>query len=114
MNNLSEESPVLQRVAKGKKRQYHSDQAIDQLMSVVIRLTQELSVTRDRLDVVERMLDKQSILSSQDVDEHALSEEELLQRYQVREKFIERVFRSVTNEGERLREAADKTDQPKS
>jgi hypothetical protein len=110
----SEESPVLPRVAKGKKQQYHHDQAIDQLMSVVIRLTQELSVTRDRLDVVERMLDEKSIFSSQDVDQYGLGEKELLQRYHVREKFIDRVFRSVTNEEQRLRAAAENTNQPKS
>ncbi len=46
--------PKALRTAKGKKPQYFSDPAIDKLLSIVISMAGELSVTRERLDTVQR------------------------------------------------------------
>ena len=40
----------LPRVAKGKKPRYLDDGSIDNLMAMIMTLTQEISVLRDRID----------------------------------------------------------------
>ena len=45
----------LPRVAKGKKPNYLNDGSIDNLMAMIMTLTQEISVLRDRIDTLERL-----------------------------------------------------------
>ena len=52
------EKTKLPRVAKGKKPKYLDDGSIDNLMAMIMTLTQEISVLRDRIDTLERMLEK--------------------------------------------------------
>ena len=47
---------------KGKKPRYFQDPATDKLLSMVMTLAEELSVTRDRLDTVEQLLSAQGVL----------------------------------------------------
>ena len=61
-------APRIARVAKGKKPQYFSDPAIDKLLWMTVTLMEELSVTRDRLDTVERLLAKKRVLKATEVD----------------------------------------------
>jgi hypothetical protein len=42
----------LARTAKGRKPRYFADPATDKLLDMVVKLTAELSVTRDRLDAI--------------------------------------------------------------
>ena len=53
---------VLPRIAKGKKPIYLDERAIDNLMAMVLTLTQELSVLRDRLDTIEQLIEKMVFL----------------------------------------------------
>ena len=51
------EKTKLPRVAKGKKPKYLDDGSIDNLMAMIMTLTQEISVLRDRIDTLERILE---------------------------------------------------------
>ena len=53
--------PKALRTAKAKKPQYFSDPAIDKLLSIVISMAGELSVTRERLDTVQRLLEDKKV-----------------------------------------------------
>jgi hypothetical protein len=98
----SAESVRLPRVAKGKRPQYFSDPAIDKLLWITLTLVEELSVTRDRLDTVERMLEKRKVVKQADIDRYIPDDATEALREQRRNSYIERVMRAVQAELEEV------------
>jgi len=90
-----EEKIKLARTAKGKKPQYFSDPAIDKLLSMVLTLAGELSVTRQRLDAVERLIEQHGLFSQEEIDGLEFSEEALKAREQQRAEYLSRLMRTV-------------------
>jgi hypothetical protein len=90
------------RTAKGKKPQYFSDPAIDKLLSIVISMAGELSVARERLDTVERLLGEKKILTTSEIDRYQPSEEVAAVRARQRAQFIETLLRVVEAEFEEI------------
>ena len=90
------------RTAKGKKPQYFSDPAIDKLLSIVISMAGELSVARERLDTVERLLEEKKILTTSEIDLYQPSEEVAAVRTRQRAQFIETLLRVVEAEFEEI------------
>lgn len=88
----------LRRVAKGKRPQYFADPATDKLLVMVLELTQELSVTRDRLDTLERLLDGVGVLEAAAVDAWLPDPEAAAQRAERRAAMLSRVFRASAQE----------------
>lgn len=83
------------RLAKGKKPQYFSDPAIDKLLWMTLTLMEELSVTRDRLDAVERLLSKKQLLKLQDIERYKPDVAAAAARSARRSAFVERMMRAV-------------------
>ncbi len=86
------------RVAKGKRPQYFADPATDKLMAIVVSLVGELSVTRDRLDALERLLETNGSLSRQQLDAIQFDDDATSERDRQRKDYISRVMRIVTME----------------
>ncbi len=80
---------------KGIQPRYFDDPATDQLLGLVMSLASELSVTRDRLDALERMLASQGQIDREALDafrpDQAASEE----RRQARVDFMARIMVSI-------------------
>ncbi len=98
------------RVAKGKRPQYFSDPAIDKLLSMTLTLMEELSVTRDRLDTVERLLDSRKLLVRGRIDRFVPDAAASTERGARRTAFVERVLRAAQAELEEV----SRRDNPKS
>ena len=94
--------PKALRTAKGKKPQYFSDPAIDKLLSIVISMAGELSVTRERLDTVERLLEEKKILTSSEIDHYQPPESVEAIRAGQRAQFIETLLRVIEAEFEEI------------
>lgn len=92
---MADDKTKVARTAKGKKPQYFSDPAIDKLLSITLTLAEELSVTRERLDAVERILQKEGVLKRESIEQFQANEEETAERAQARARFVERVLRAV-------------------
>ena len=92
------ESKRIPRVAKGKRPRYFSDPAIDKLHAIVMSLIGELSVTRDRLDALERILDANGTLSQKDIDAWEPDAESEAERQAKRTAYIGRLMRIVEME----------------
>jgi hypothetical protein len=90
------------RVPKGKRPQYFSDPATDKLLSITLTLCEELSVARDRLDTLERLLEQRRVLKVSDVDAYIPSGEIETQRERRRAQYIDRVLRAVQAELEEV------------
>ena len=94
--------PRIARVAKGKRPQYFSDPATDKLLWMTMSLMEELSVTRDRLDAVERVLEGKKALRRRDIDDFKPNAAARVERDSRRAAFVERVMRVVQAELEEL------------
>ena len=90
--------PRIARVAKGKKPQYFSDPAIDKLLWMTITLMEELSVTRDRLDTVERLLDRKRVLPRQAIERYTPDGKTAAERAARRAAYVDRVLRALQAE----------------
>ena len=71
--------------AKGPLPQYFDDPAIDQLHSALLALAAELSVAYDRIDTLERMLERKGTLSRAEIDRFEPDEPALQERAARRE-----------------------------
>jgi hypothetical protein len=100
MNNSAK--PKLARVAKGRRPRYFADPATDTLLSMVLAVTQELSVARDRIDTLERLLDRAGVLAAVTVDTYLPTPEEATARADLRAEMLRRVFRGAEKEAEDL------------
>ena len=92
----------LPRVAKGKKPQYFSDRAIDKLLWMTITLMEELSVTRDRLDAVEQVLEGRKVLKVAEIEGYVPRGVAAERRQQRRAQYVDRVLRAAQAELEEL------------
>ena len=82
----------LPRVAKGKKPRYLDDGSIDNLMAMIMTLTQEISVLRDRIDTFEQILEDKNVSSEKEVDEFIPSDDLETTRKNRRHQLLERVL----------------------
>ncbi len=81
--------------AKGKRPEYFENQATERLMSVVMSLVAELSVTRQRLDTVERLLEKSGVLDRNAIEVYAPDRAAAQARGVETKAYIARVMRGV-------------------
>lgn len=91
--------------AKGKRPAYFADPATDRLLSMVMALTAELSVTRERLDTVERLLERQGTLPTAAIEEYRPDRDAGYARGLATRAMIARVLRAVQQDMEALAEA---------
>jgi hypothetical protein len=86
----------LPRDPKGRRAQFYDDPAIDQLMAIVTALTAEVSVAFDRIDTLERLLERVGSLREADVESFVPDPEAAATRARRREELIQRVFQVLS------------------
>lgn len=82
--------------AKGKRPDYFDDPATDRLMSIALALTAEVSVLRQRLDTVERLLEANGTLQREAIENYAPDADAAYERSVETRAYIARVMRGVT------------------
>ncbi len=90
--------------ARGKRPAYFDDPAIDRLLSIVMALAAEVSVNRERLDTIERLLDARGVLSRADIEAYAPDREAGYERGLATRAFIARILRGVQQDMEAIAE----------
>ena len=95
-------SARLARVAKGKKPQYFGDPAVDKLLWMTLTLMEELSVTRDRLDAVERLLSRKRLLTLAEIERFEPRGADAAERAARRSAYVDRMMRAVHAELEEI------------
>ena len=114
MSALSSDSSTvsLKRKAKGKRPFYFSDSDIDKLLTMVMALAGELSVTRDRLDTVERIAASKNLFSEEDIETFELGSDALEARAARHQTLFREITRVISSEIEELdRESSSDYDQ---
>ena len=88
----------LKRKAKGQCPTFFDNPDTDKLVSMLMGLAGEVSVMRDRMDTVERLLGEKGLLTQSDIDNFEPSEDVLMQRAETRELFLGEITRVITSE----------------
>ena len=97
------------RTAKGRRPYFFEDPNIDKLLAMIMALTGEVSVLRERLDTHERLANKKKWASHQAIEDYEPDEIAEAFRAQWRSEFIARVLRIVQVELDQIsRESQDK------
>jgi hypothetical protein len=90
--------------AKGKRPHYFEDPAIDRILSITMALVGEVSVLRERLDTVERLLDAKGAISRADIETYVPDRATGKERGLIIKDYIARVMRGVQQDMEALAE----------
>ena len=93
MSKPPPEDVKLPRVHKGRRPSFFEDPAIDQVMTFVLELATELAVVRERLDTVERLLDRKTSISRADIEAYRADPAVAEERAAWREAYLNRVLR---------------------
>lgn len=92
--------------AKGKRPAYFEDPAIDRVLSITMALAGEVSVMRERMDTIERLLDANGTISRADIEAYEPDRDAGRERGLLTRDFIQRVMRGVQQDMEALEELA--------
>jgi hypothetical protein len=93
--------------AKGKRPTYFEDPAIDRLLSITMALVGEVSVMRERLDTIERLLDAKGSLSRAEIEAYAPDKAAARERGLLTRAYIARIMRGVQQDLEALEALAE-------
>lgn len=99
----------LQRKAKGKRPYYFSNPDVDKLLSMIMALTGELAIARDRIDTLERVAATKGLFSSDDIENFELDANALQARANRHKQLLREVNRIIVGELEDL-EGANEED----
>ena len=86
------ERPHVVKDAKGKRPSFYETPGLDQAMSMILVLANEMSVLHDRLDSVERAAKARGIDLAADVETLVLDQPALEAREAWRQDFLERIY----------------------
>jgi len=87
---------------KGRRPAFFDDPAVDRLLSLTMAVVGEVSVLRERLDTVERLLDAKGTISRADIDAYAPDRTAGEERGEMTRAYIARVMRGFQQEVEAL------------
>ena len=90
--------------AKGKRPAYFDDPANDRTLSIVMAIAGEVSVLRERLDTVERLLDAKGSITRADIEAYAPDRAAAGERGLLTNEYIARILRGVQQDMEALTE----------
>lgn len=88
--------------SKGKRPEYLRAESNDHLLSMILVLAEELAVSRERADTLERLLDAQGTLSREKIEKFTPSPETGLERQIKHSEFTSRLLRSLRQEVDAL------------
>ncbi len=88
----------MSKTAKGKRPVYFEDPQTDKVLAIVMALIGEVSVLRERLDTIERLLEAKDILAIADIEAYQPDDSVAKEREQWRAEYIARVLRVLQTE----------------
>jgi hypothetical protein len=89
-------------IPKGRPHPFHDGPTKDQLMAMVMALTVEVSVLRERLDTQERVSKAKGGFTTADVEGYNTDDDALKERGLLRNRIMHKVFRVLRADSARL------------
>lgn len=110
VNNMSDAlNHLINKNAQGRRPQFLNTKTEEHLMSMTMALMQELAVTRERLDTLERLLEKKGAISVADIQSYRPDADAEVERQNAQRRLISTVMRSMEQEKHALEEMAEAT-----
>jgi len=88
------------------KRPYFLHPEVERVMAITMAVAQELAVTRDRLDTVERLLESKGVLFRQEIETFHPTQQDSAERGLWIQEYLARILRIVQQEGEAVTHSA--------
>lgn len=95
--------------AKGKRPNYFDDPAQDRTLSILLAVVGELSVVKERIDTVERLLQNKGTICRADIEAYQPDPDAAYERALMTKEFVARVMRGVQQDMEALKAADERT-----
>jgi hypothetical protein len=107
---MSIQDALAQSAAKpAGKRPYFLNPEVERCLAITMSAVQELAVTRQRLDTLERLLADKNIIARVEIEQFTPSREAAAERALWVQEYLTRILRIVQQEGEAV-EALNKGD----
>jgi hypothetical protein len=106
MMTETQDRPHVVKDAKGKRPVFYEAPGMDQAMSMIMVLANEISVVHDRLDSVERVAAKHGIDLAAGIETLELDQVALETREAWRQDFLERLFYLMRKDAHEAGQAA--------
>jgi hypothetical protein len=87
---------------QGKRPYFFDDPAVERILAITMAVAQEVSVLRERLDTIERLLEKNGSLKRGDIERYEPDPASATERAEWQRMYIARVLRIVQQELEAL------------
>ena len=104
---------TLVKTVRGKRPQIFDDRGVDYAMAITMALAEEVSVLRDRMDLVERVAADKGVIIANDIENYHLDEAALQEREKSRQAFMDRLFAIFHQEASELGEVRSSDDYQK-
>ncbi len=79
--------------ARGRRPEFTGDPMLERLFGITLALTAELAVTRERLDSVERLLERHALVKRDEIEVFHPDPTEARERGSMQQDYLSRVFR---------------------
>jgi hypothetical protein len=89
----------------GKRPYFFDDPAVERVLAITMAVAQEVAVLRERLDTVERLLEKHTSIKRTDIENYEPDPASATERAEWSRMYIARVLRIVQQELEELNNA---------
>jgi len=103
---MTEERPHTIRHARGKRPEFYTTPGLDQAMSMIMVLANEMAVLHDRLDSAERVAKASGIDLAAGIEALQLDQDALETREAWRQDFLGRLFYLQLKDADEARNAA--------
>jgi hypothetical protein len=92
---------------KGRRPYFFDDPAVERVLAITMAVAQEVAVLHERLDTIERLLERDGSLKRADIDAYHPDAAAAQERAQWNRAYIARVLRIVQQEMEALAKPDD-------
>lgn len=94
--------------AKGKRPDTLHDFNAERTLSILLAIAGEVSVLRERLDTVERLLDAKGTISRGDIEAYQATGDAAYERALMAKEYVARIMRGVQQEMEAMQAAPER------
>lgn len=89
------------------KRPYFMDREVERVLNILMATVQELAVTRERLDTLERLLEARGVVARSEIERFGPNKDEAAERGLWMQEYLNRVLRTLQQEAEAMQTTDD-------
>lgn len=91
--------------AKGKRPDFLGDPVVERMLSILLAVAGEVSVLKERLDTVERLLETKGSIDRADIESYMPDPDAAYQRSVMTKEYVARIMRGVQQDMEAMQTA---------